>query len=82
MFCVRYGNRGVISVTIDDLHEPTEVFRPRRRKLTIAQVAEAMELRSKGIGCERLGIIFGVSSDCIRNNIRGAQEHGYNWWRV
>ena len=67
---------------LEDLHDAELVFRPRRRKLTIAQVAEAMELRSKGIGYERLGMIFGVSSDCIRNNIRGAQEHGYNWWRV
>jgi hypothetical protein len=66
---------------LEDLHEPTEVFRPRRRKITIQQVAEAMELRTKGIGYERLGMIFGVSPDCMRNNIRGAQEYGYNWWR-
>ena len=66
---------------LEDLHEPTEVLRPRRRKITIQQVAEAMELRTKGIGYERLGMIFGVSPDCMRNNIRGAQEHGYNWWR-
>jgi hypothetical protein len=66
---------------LEDLHEPTEVFRPRRRKITIQQVAEAMELRTKGIGYERLGMIFGVSPDCMRNNIRGAKTHGYNWWR-
>jgi hypothetical protein len=66
---------------LEDLHEPTEVFRPRKRKLTIDQIAEAMELRTKRIGYERLGMIFNVGTDCMRYNIKGAQEHGYNWWR-
>lgn len=69
-------------MTIDDLHDATLVFRPRKRKLSIEQVVEAMELRSNGLGYERLGMIFGVSQDCMRNNIKGAQRHGYNWWRV
>jgi hypothetical protein len=37
---------------------PLVVFKPRKRKLTIEQMVEAMELRSKGIGYERLGMIF------------------------
>jgi hypothetical protein len=69
-------------MTIDDLHDATLVFRPRKRKLSIEQVVEAMELRSNGLGYERLGMIFGVSQDCMRNNIQGAQRHGYNWWRL
>ena len=69
-------------MTIDDLHDATLVFRPRKRKLSIEHVVEAVELRAKGLGYERLGLIFNVSSDCIRNNIRGAEQHGYNWWRV
>jgi hypothetical protein len=64
------------------LHDATLVFRPRKRKLSIEQVVEAMELRSNGLGYERLGMIFGVSQDCMRNNIKGAQEHGYKWWRL
>jgi hypothetical protein len=69
-------------MVLDDLHDAQVVFKPRKRKLTIQQIAEAMELRSKGIGYERLGMIFGVSQDCMRNNIKGAQRHGYNWWRL
>ena len=69
-------------MVIDDLHDAQVVFKPRKRKLTIDQIAEAMQLRSKGIGYERLGMIFDVGTDCIRKNIRGAQEHGYNWWRL
>jgi hypothetical protein len=69
-------------MTIDDLHDATLVFKPRKRKLTIQQIAEAMELRSKGIGYERLGMVLNVSSDCVRNNVLGAQRHGYNWWRL
>ena len=69
-------------MTIDDLHDATLVFRPRKRKLSIEQVVGAMELRSNGLGYERLGMIFGVSQDCMRNNIKGAQEHGYKWWRL
>ena len=69
-------------MTIDDLHDATLVFRPRKRKLSIEQVVEAIELRSNGLGWERLGMILNVSSDCVRNNVLGAQRHGYNWWRV
>jgi len=68
-------------MNLSDLHNAELVFRPRKRKLTIEQIAEAIELRGKGIGYERLGMIFNVCSDCIRYNIQGAQEHGYNWWR-
>jgi hypothetical protein len=64
-----------------DLHEATIAFKPRKRKLTIEQIAEAIELRTKGVGYERLGMIFDVGTDCMRYNIKGAQEHGYNWWR-
>ena len=69
-------------MVLDDLHDAQVVFKPRKRKLTIQQIAEAMEFRSKGIGYERLGMIFDVGTDCIRNNIRGAQEHWYKWWRL
>jgi hypothetical protein len=68
-------------MNLSDLHNAELVFRPRKRKLTIEQIAEAIELRGKGIGYERLGMIFNVGSDCIRYNIKGAQEHGYNWWK-
>lgn len=66
---------------LSDLHDATIAFKPRKRKLTIEQIAEAIELRGKGIGYERLGMIFNVGADCIRYNIKGAQEHGYNWWK-
>jgi len=69
-------------MTIDDLHDATLVFRPRKRKLSIEQVVEAMELRSNGLGWERLGIVLNVSPDSVRKNVLGAQRHGYNWWRV
>jgi len=45
-------------------------------------VVEAMELRTRGLSYNRLGMIFNVDSKCILNNIRGAEQHGYNWWRV
>ena len=69
-------------MTIEDLHDATLVFRPRKRKLSIEQVVEAMELRTRGLSYNRLGMIFNVDSKCILNNIRGAEQHGYNWWRV
>ena len=68
-------------MNLSDLHNATLAFKPRKRKLTIEQIAEAIELRTKGVGYERLGMIFDVGTDCMRYNIRGAQEHGYNWWR-
>jgi hypothetical protein len=70
-------------MVLDDLHDAQVVFKPRKRKLTIQQIAEAMELRSKGIGYERLGMIFGRKhrTVCVIT-LKALRRHGYNWWRL
>ena len=59
----------------------TDMRKPGRKiKMTIEQVAEAMELINKGVYMTNLAIIYGVSYDTLRKTIRHAELYGFALW--
>lgn len=49
-------------------------------KLTIEQVAEAMELADRGVYWGNIAEVFGVSRQTLMRCVRGAQTYGYSFW--
>ena len=51
-----------------------------RPLISIEQMAEVMELRTKGVAWDNLGIIFEVSSTTLRRYVRLAERYGFGFW--
>ena len=51
-------------------------------KLTIDQVAEAMELNQKGVHWQNIADVFGVSRMTLMRYIYGAERYGYSFWET
>lgn len=49
-------------------------------KLSIDQVAEAMELNQKGVYWSNIALIFGVSRMTLMRYIYAAERYGYAFW--
>ena len=49
-------------------------------KLSIAQMAEVMELRLRGVHLQNLALIFGVSTKTLARYIRMAEQDGFAFW--
>lgn len=49
-------------------------------RLTIDQVAEAMELADKGVYWGNIADVFGVHRSTLMRYIRGAEMYGYSFW--
>ena len=49
-------------------------------RLTIDQVAEAMELADKGVYWGNIAEVFGVHRSTLMRYIRGAEMYGYSFW--
>ena len=51
-------------------------------KLTIDQIAEAMELNQKGVHWQNIAAVFGVSRMTLMRYIYGAERYGYSFWET
>ena len=51
-------------------------------KLSIDQVAEAMELRDKGVFMGNVAELFSVSPSTLMRYIYGAERYGYSFWET
>lgn len=49
-------------------------------KLSIDQVAEAMELNQKGVYWSNIALILGVSRMTLMRYVYGAERYGYSFW--
>ena len=49
-------------------------------KLTIDQVAEAMELNQKGVHWQNIADVFGVSRMTLMRYVYGAERYGFSFW--
>ena len=49
-------------------------------KLSIDQVAEAMELNNKGVYWSNIALILGVSRMTLMRYIYAAEKYGYSFW--
>ena len=49
-------------------------------KLSIDQIAEAMELNNKGVYWGNIALIFGVSRTTLMRYIYAAERYGYSFW--
>lgn len=53
---------------------------PVTHKMTIEQVAEAIELLDKGVIYENVARVFGVNKSTLARYVRGAELYGYSFW--
>ena len=51
-------------------------------RLTIDQVAEAMELANNGVYYGNIALILGVSRMTLMRYIYGAERYGYSFWQM
>lgn len=49
-------------------------------KLSIDQVAEAMELNRSGVYWQNIALIFGVSRMTLMRYVYGAERYGFSFW--
>ena len=49
-------------------------------KLSIDQIAEAMELNKKGVHWQNIALIFGVSRMTLMRYVYGAERYGFSFW--
>jgi len=49
-------------------------------KLTIDQVAEALELRNSGVFVWAIAKLFDVHESTLRKTLRNAERYGFSYW--
>lgn len=50
--------------------------------LSIEQVAEAFELRQKGVYYANIAMILGVSETTLRRYMKAAEKYGFSYWNI
>lgn len=66
-------------VSLDGLTMKTAKL-PVKHKLTIEQVAEAIELLDSGVTFENVAGAFEIHRSTLARYIRGAELYGYSFW--
>jgi hypothetical protein len=51
-------------------------------RLSIEQVAEAFELRQKGVYYANIAMIFGVAETTLKRYMRAAEKYGFSYWNT
>jgi hypothetical protein len=51
-------------------------------RLSIEQVAEAFELRQKGVYYANIAMIFGVAETTLKRYMKAAEKYGFSYWNT